>query len=124
MPLPTDTEIAMLNVLWERGPSTVREIHEQLGGRSKMRYTTVLKMLQIMLVKGLVTRDEAGRAHVYAASAPQQSTQRALIADLLDRAFGGSAQRLVLGALSSRRATAEELAEIRSLLDELENETK
>jgi predicted transcriptional regulator len=124
MPLPTAAEIAILNVLWERGPSTVRDVHEQLSARTGTGYTTVLKLLQIMHEKGLVTRDESDRAHVYAAAAQQQGTQQALIGDLLERAFGGSAHRLILGALSARKASAKELAEIRRLLDELEGERK
>jgi len=93
MPLPTAAEIAILNVLWERGPSTVRDVHEQLSARTGTGYTTVLKLLQIMHEKGLVTRDESDRAHVYAAAAPQQGTRQARIGALLERPFGGSAHR-------------------------------
>jgi predicted transcriptional regulator len=119
LPRPTDSELAILRVLWERGPSTVREVHEALpdGG-----YTTVLKMLQIMTDKGLVVRDESERAHVYTSSISEQRTQRQLLADLMDRAFGGSPTKLVMQALSGRKANAEDLSAIRELLDTLEGE--
>jgi BlaI family transcriptional regulator, penicillinase repressor len=119
LPRPTDAELAILRVLWERGPSTVREVHESLTGSG---YTTVLKMLQIMTDKGLVVRDESERAHVYAASISEQRTQRQLLADLMDRAFGGSPAKLVMQALSGRKANAEDLSAIRELLDSMEGE--
>ena len=112
---PTDAELGILNVLWERGPSTVRQVAEALGREAG--YTTVLKLLQIMTEKGLVTRDEASRTHVYAAAFSEDQTQRQLVSDLLERAFGGSAAKLVLQALAANRSTPEELAEIRKLLD-------
>jgi predicted transcriptional regulator len=112
---PTDAELAILRVLWERGPSTVRQIAEVLG--KDTGYTTVLKLLQIMTEKRLVTRDESERTHVYKAAYTEDETQRQLVSDLLDRAFGGSAAKLVLQALAARRASPEELAEIRKLLD-------
>jgi len=121
IPRPTDSELAILNVLWERGPSTVREVNEAL---SESGYTTVLKMLQIMTDKGLVVRDETERAHVYAAAISEQRTQRQLLADLMDRAFGGSPAKLVMQALSGRKATAGDLNAIRELLDRLEGEGK
>jgi len=117
---PTPAELEILGVLWDRGPSTVREVHEALGPDRGTGYTTVLKLLQIMTEKGLVGRDERARAHVYAARAPQARTQRELVRDLVDRAFGGSAARLVVQALSGRRASAEEIARIRRLLDDIE----
>ena len=117
---PTKAELAILRVLWERGPSTVREVTEALEGERTAGYTTILKLLQIMTGKGLVRRNVSARSHVYQASVPAETTQRQLVRDLLDRAFGGSAQQLVLQALSARRASPEELAEIRRLLDELE----
>lgn len=120
LPRPTDAELAILRVLWRHGPSTVRQVHEELSGGPPTVYTTVLKLLQIMTEKGLVTRDESQRAHVYAARLPQEETQGQLVGDLLDRAFGGSASRLVMRALASRPASAEELSEIRKMLDELE----
>jgi BlaI family transcriptional regulator, penicillinase repressor len=121
-PRPTDAELAILRVLWSRGPSTVRDVHEELNQRSPTGYTTVLKMLQIMTEKGLVVRDETQRAHIYEARHSEQKTQRQLLSDLEDRAFGGSAAKLVLQALSGRKATAEELNEIRELLDRLEGD--
>ena len=112
---PTDAELGILNVLWTRGPSTVRQVAETLGRETG--YTTVLKLLQIMTEKQLVVRDETARTHVYQAAFTEDQTQRQLVSDLLDRAFGGSAAKLVLQALASNKATPEELAEIRKLLD-------
>jgi predicted transcriptional regulator len=122
VPKPTEAELSILRVLWERGPSTVREVHEAIQ-RSRPSgqttgYTTVLKLLQIMTEKGLVTRDERTRSHVYRARLSEDTTQRQLVTDLLDRAFGGSAARLVMQALDLSPATPEELKEIRRLLDE------
>jgi predicted transcriptional regulator len=119
-PRPTPSELEILSVLWSRGPSTVREVHESLGTSRPTGYTTVLKLLQIMADKGLVTRDETERAHVYAARLAQADTQRQLVRDLVDRAFGGSAESLVLQALRGRRATSDEIARLRRVLDELE----
>jgi predicted transcriptional regulator len=116
---PTDAELEILSVLWRRGPSTVREVHEELETR-RVGYTTVLKLLQIMAEKGLVARDESERAHVYRARLPQDQAEKRLVGDLLERAFGGSASRLVLRALSSKKASPEEIERIRALLDELE----
>lgn len=124
-PRPTDAELSILGVLWERGASTVREVWEALAkGGSTTGYTTVLKLLQIMTEKGLVRRDESRRAHVYEAAASEGATQRQLVGDLVERAFGGSAARMVLQALSARPATEEELEEIRRLIDELEGDTR
>jgi BlaI family transcriptional regulator, penicillinase repressor len=120
-PLPTDAELGILQVLWRRGPSTVREVLGDLGRERPVGYTTVLKLLQIMHEKGLVERDESERSHRYRAAVAEQATQRRLVGDLIDRGFEGSAGRLVLRALSARRATREELSEIRRLLDELES---
>jgi predicted transcriptional regulator len=119
-PRPTSAELAILRVLWDRGPSTVRQVHEALSASQRSGYTTVLKMFQIMTEKGLVVRNEAQRAHVYEPRLTEQRTQRQLLGDLVDRAFGGSSAKLVLQALSGRRATVEELRDIRALLDELE----
>lgn len=124
IPRPTDAELAILNVLWERGPSTVRDVHEALTARQATGYTTVLKLMQIMTEKGLVVRDESQRAHIYEAKYSEQRTQRQLLTDLANRAFGGSPARLVMQALSGRRASAEELNAIRDLLDKLEGETR
>ena len=102
-PRPTDAELAILRVLWARGPSTVRQVLDTLAEESGTGYTTVLKLLQIMTEKGLVARDESDRTHVYEARYGEADTQRQLVDDLLDRAFGGSAMQLVMSALSSRR---------------------
>jgi predicted transcriptional regulator len=112
---PTDAELAILRVLWDRGPSTVRQVAEALG--KDTGYTTALKLLQIMTEKRLVVRDETSRTHVYAAACTEGETQRQLVSDLLERAFGGSASKLVLQALAAKKASAAELAEIRKLLD-------
>ena len=120
LPRPTDAELEILTVLWSRGPTTVREVHETIAERRPAQYTTILKLLQIMAEKGLVRRDEEQRAHIYSASRPREWTQRQLAGDLLQRAFNGSARGLMLGALSARKASKEELAELRKLLDEYE----
>ena len=124
LPRPTDAELAILRVLWERGPSTVRTVTEALQEARGTGYTTALKLMQIMTDKGLVQRDDAQRSHVYEAVAPAEVTQKQLVGDLLERAFGGSAQQLVLQALSSKRASRAELAEIRKLIDEMEKKAK
>ena len=111
---PTDAELAILRVLWSRGPSTVRQIAEDMGREAG--YTTILKLLQIMTEKRLVVRDEAARTHVYEAAYTQDQTQRQLVTDLLDRAFDGSAAKLVLQALAATKTSPEELAEIKKLL--------
>ena len=124
-PRPTDAELAILRVLWERGASTVREVHDALSRTQDTGYTTVLKLLQIMTDKGLVVRDESQRAHVYSASESEQRTQRKLIGDLMERAFGGSPSKLVMQALSASKATPAELTAIRALLDQqIEGEAK
>jgi predicted transcriptional regulator len=123
-PRPTDAELAILRVLWERGPSTVRDVHELLNQLSPTGYTTVLKLLQIMTEKGLVVRDETQRAHIYESRYSEQKTQRQLLTDLADRAFGGSAAKLVLQALSGRKASADELAEIREMLQQMEGDVR
>src|SRR2546422_1716524 len=123
-PRPTDAELAILRVLWERGPSTVRDVHDELIRHAPTGYTTVLKLLQIMTEKGLVVRDETQRAHIYEARYSEQKTQRQLLLDLADRAFGGSAAKLVLQALSGRKTSAEELSAIRDLLNRLEGGAK
>lgn len=120
LPRPTDAELEILRVLWAQGPSTVRAIHEVLAAKRGVGYTTVLKLLQIMTEKGLVARDEAAKSHVYRAREREEVTQKQLVRDLLSRAFGGSSGQLVLQALSTKKATPQELAEIRRMLDELE----
>jgi predicted transcriptional regulator len=114
MPRPSDAELSILHVRWERGPSTVREVHERIGTARGTGYTTVLKLMQIMAAKGLVERDESRRSHVYRALLGRSSTQRRLVVDLLDRAFGGSGRDLVMQALSTRRASPAELSAIRA----------
>lgn len=123
-PRPTDAELEILTVLWSRGPSTVREVHEAVSRRKPAQYSTTLKLMQIMAEKGLVRRNEKQRAHVYEAAQSQQWTQQRLAGDLLNRAFGGSAKSLLLGALSARRASKQELAELRKMLDKFEKGTK
>jgi predicted transcriptional regulator len=117
-PQPTPAELAILAVLWRRGPSSVREVHADL--EHPVGYTTVLKLLQIMTEKKLVRRNESGRMHVYQPVLTEDSTQRRMVSDLMDRAFGGSTLRLVMQALSTKPASAEELTEIRRLLDDLD----
>jgi predicted transcriptional regulator len=116
-PRPTDAELTILRVLWERGPSTVRQVHDVLLRERPTAYTTALKLLQIMTEKGLVRRDESDRTHIYHSRLTEEQTQRQLVRDLLDRAFGGSSSKLVMQALAARRASAEELGEIRRLID-------
>jgi predicted transcriptional regulator len=116
-PKPTDAELAILRVLWDRGPSTVRQVHEILANDRSAAYTTALKLLQIMTEKGLVDRDERDRTHIYRARLSEEVTQRQLVRDLLDRAFGGSSGKLVMQALATKRASAEELKDIRKAID-------
>jgi BlaI family penicillinase repressor len=119
VPLPTEAELEILNILWVSGPSTVREVHTALAGK-QTGYTTVLKQMQVMAEKGLLTRSERFRSHVYEVRLPKERTQQLLAKNLLQRAFDGSTKNLVLGALSSQRVSATELAEIRRMLDEFE----
>jgi BlaI family transcriptional regulator, penicillinase repressor len=123
-PRPTDSELAILRVLWRLGPATVRAVQQELAREDETGYTTVLKMLQIMTEKGLVKRDESERSHVYEPAFSEQSVQRRLIGHLLERAFGGSAQELVLQALAAKKSSPKELAEIRKLIDEMEKGAK
>ena len=120
IPRPTVSELAILRVLWEQGPSTVRQVQEALSKVKPTGYTTALKLLQIMTEKGLVRRDESQRTHVYSEAQPERQAQKQLTRDLIDRAFGGSAAKLVLRALDSRTASPDEIAEIRELLDKME----
>jgi len=123
-PLPTDAELEILRVLWDRGPSTVRDVFDELKRDKPVGYTTILKLMQIMAEKGLVSRNEEQRTHVYEAMAPRESTQRQIVRDLLDRAFGGSAMELMMQALSAKRATPAEIDQIRRLLDEYQEKSK
>ena len=121
-PGPTDRELAILRVLWERGPSTVRQVNEAISADRSTGYTTTLKLMQIMTEKGLVVRDESDRTHVYKANVAEEQTQRQLVGDLMDRAFGGSARKLVMQALAAKKVSGGELAKIRQLLDELKED--
>ena len=121
-PRPTDAELAILRILWDRGPSTVRQVHDVLAHERQAAYTTALKLLQIMTEKGLVERDERDRTHIYRARLSEETTQRQLVRDLLDRAFGGSSSKLVMQALATRRASAEELRDIRKAIDGARND--
>jgi predicted transcriptional regulator len=121
--MPTDAELAILRVLWTHGASTVRDVQDRLDRDDPIGYTTVLKLLQIMLEKGLVTRDESQRAHVYTANVSEPTTQQRLVDDLMDRAFGGSAQQLVMQALGGGNVSTKELDAIRTLLDNIDAQT-
>ena len=115
--IPSNSELEILHVLWRKGPQTVRQIHPALRRKREIGYTTVLKTLQVMAEKGLVTRDETERSHVYRAAVPEKSVKRRLVSDMLDRVFEGSAANLVLQALSTKRATPEDIRKIRKLLN-------
>jgi BlaI family transcriptional regulator, penicillinase repressor len=119
-PRPTDSELTLLRVLWDRGAATVREVHEEVSRSKTLGYTTVLKFLQIMTEKGLVKRDESARTHIYRPAVPPERMQRSMVTDLVQRLFAGSTQALVQQALGSGRVTAGEIAEIRRTLDALE----
>jgi BlaI family transcriptional regulator, penicillinase repressor len=121
---PTASELEILRVLWARGPSTVREVHEALSERKSLGYTTVLKLLQIMTAKGTVRRDEGQRAHVYQACQPATETKRQLVGDVLQRVFEGSASELMIHALEGRRTSKKELEELRRLLDDYERRNR
>jgi len=116
---PTDAELAILRILWDHGACTVRQVHDRLTPPQPIGYTTVLKTMQIMFEKGLVARDESRRAHLYWAQVTEEQTQQGLVRDLLERAFSGSAARMAMQALSTRKATREEIEQIRQLLDEM-----
>jgi BlaI family transcriptional regulator, penicillinase repressor len=116
-PQPTPTELEILRVLWRQGPCTVREVHEDLRDQHPVGYTTILKLLQIMVEKGIAVRDESARSHVYRAAISEDRTKRRLVSELVDRAFDGSAADLIVQALSARRVSPDELQQIRELLD-------
>lgn len=120
-PRPTDAELAILSVLWRRGPSTVREVLDASDSTAQ-GYTTILKLLQIMTDKGLVLRDERQRTHIYRAARSEQQTQKQLLGDLIERAFGGSAAQLIVRALSAKKTSPQELREIRKLIDDFTKE--
>lgn len=117
---PTDAELAILRVLWDRSPRSVREVHEAIAADKPVGYTTVLKTMQIMFDKGLVKRDERQKAHLYRPALPAPRMQKRLVDDLVERAFGGAADQLVMHALAGRKASPEEIAQLRQLLSDLE----
>lgn len=119
-PQPTDAELLILNVLWRRGPSTVRQVHEELAPERDAGYTTTLKLLQIMHEKGIVRRDTSERSHVYEAACGEAATKRGVVGDLLDRVFEGSARQLVMQALEAGKVSADELRQIRRLIERKE----
>jgi predicted transcriptional regulator len=123
-PTPTKAELAILRTLWDQGASTVREVHDALAAHRTVAYTTTLKTLQVMTAKGLVVREERGTQHLYRARHPERQMQRRLVRELLDRAFGGSTAQLVIQALASKRASPDELAEIRRLIAAQQTEEK
>lgn len=123
-PRPTQAELEILCVLWQRGPSSVREVQQTMSETRTIGYTTVLKLLQIMAQKGLVARDERERTHVYRAALAQEQTQRQLLTDLLERAFDGSASQLILQALAARPASRDEMDEIRKVLDQAQRRSR
>jgi len=124
IPRPTDKELAILNVLWRRGPSTVRQVNEEICRDQATGYTTTLKLMQIMTEKGLVVRDESQRTHIYHAKFSQEKTQHQLVHDLLEKAFAGSAEKLVMRALSDKNISIKELQKIKQMLDKLEGRKK
>lgn len=121
---PTASELEILRVLWTRGPSTVRDVHEALGQKKPVGYTSILKLMQIMTEKGLVRRNESQRAHVYEACEPAEKTKRQIAGDLLQRVFEGSAGELMVHALAGRHTSKAEIAELRRLLDEHERKQR
>ena len=119
---PTDRELTILRILWDNGPSTVRQVNEAMSQDEDTGYTTTLKLMQIMAEKGLVLRDDSQFKHVYRSALTEEKAQKQLVGDLLDRAFSGSAEKLVMRALSTRKVSAKELASIKKMLDEFEGE--
>ena len=122
LPGPTDRELAILRILWDRGPSTVRQVNEAMNKDEDTGYTTTLKLMQIMTEKGHLIRDESQWKHVYRPAATEERTQKQLVRDLLERAFSGSAEKLVMRALSAKKVSPDQLARIRRMLDEFEGE--
>lgn len=123
-PVPSNAELEILHILWKSGPKTVRAVHDALKRDRDVGYTTVLKIMQVMAEKKLVTRDESERSHVYTAAVEEKSVKRRLVSDLLDKAFDGSAAQLVMQALSDKRASPEDLRKIRKLLNENARKTE
>lgn len=126
LPKPTESELAILRVLWERGPSTVREVMDALNENREppVAYTTALKLMQILFDKGLLQRDEANRTHIYSPSVQAEKTKKQLVTDLMDRLFDGSALEMVTQALGAKKVSAAEMRKIRELINNLEGHTK
>ncbi|SHI60310.1 Predicted transcriptional regulator [Hymenobacter daecheongensis DSM 21074] len=122
LPKPTESELEILQVLWRQGPATVRAVNDELSRKRDIGYTTTLKLLQLMLDKGLVLRDDDSRTHVYRAAVREEETQGVLLDRFVEAAFGGSAMKLVMQALGNRRTSKEELQQIRTLLNDMENQ--
>jgi predicted transcriptional regulator len=120
VPRPTERELAILAVLWDRGPSTVRQVNEAMAPGQRVGYTTTLKLMQIMAEKGLLLRNESARTHIYRAAIGEEQTQRQLVGDMLEKVFAGSAEKLVMRALAAGKVTAKELTRIREILDKAE----
>jgi len=121
---PTESELEILGILWERGASTVREVHEKLAETKEAGYTTTLKLMQIMYEKGLLSRDASSKTHVYAAAVSQQETQQQLLSKMIDTVFGGSATQLVMQALGHHKSSDEELDQIRKYLNDIEKQQR
>lgn len=119
---PTEKELEILRIIWEKGPVSVREVHEALGGETANGYTTILKLLQIMHEKGIVTRQKSGKLHLYAAAHSQTKMQQQIVDKVITTVFSGSAKQLIMSALGNKKSSKEELKEIRTFLDQLENE--
>jgi len=122
-PQLTEVELQILNVLWDRGPSPVRQVHEGLGETKETQYATTVKMLLVMLDKGLVKRDDSARPIVYRAALTRERAQKRMLGDLIERLYDGSAQKLMMHAMTSKKASAAEIAEIRRFLDGLEKQS-
>lgn len=119
---PTDKELSILSILWDKGPSTVRQVNEEMAKEQRTGYTTTLKLMQIMSDKGLLIRDDSKFQHIYKPAVSEEKTQKQVIGDLLDRVFSGSAGKLVMRALSAKKVSADELAKIKKIIEEIEGE--
>jgi len=119
VPGPTARELAILGILWNNGPSTVRQVNEEMNKQQRTGYTTTLKLMQIMTEKGLVVRDDSKFQHVYRPAISEEKTQKQVVGDLLEKVFSGSAEKLVMRALSAKKVSAKELAKIRKMIDEM-----
>ena len=119
---PTASELAILQLLWDNGPLTVRQVHDTVAEEREVGYTTTLKTMQVMFERGFLTREPQGRGHLYAAAIAKEDTQEKLLDNFLDRAFGGSVKGLVMRALGSRKASRKDIQELKALIDRLENE--